>query len=315
LNTLIFVVLNGLIFGLLIEQGKEKPAVRKWTETWANVRWTALENRIIYGFICGLLNAFLICWLVAPAAGFIDGLFIGIAYGYLGKLNREIRPAEIVTWSWAGVLQNMIRFLSSGLLVGLLYGLLTTLFFSGASLFSHFFFGLVIGGAFGLIVGLMSGISNKTLNEHDRVIPNQGIWNSLRNSIFLGLTYGLVFGTFFGFIYGNVFYQIFGPHYVTSHNINSGLLYGPIVGLTTAGLVWIRNGGLACTLHVLLRFLLWRAKDIPWHYPQFLDYTAERILLRKIGGGYIFVHRLLLEYFAALEKPTSSEKKSPKDES
>jgi hypothetical protein len=34
----------------------------------------------------------------------------------------------------------------------------------------------------------------------------------------------------------------------------------------------------------------------------FLDEAAERLLLRKVGGGYIFVHRLLLEYFASLEK-------------
>jgi len=26
--------------------------------------------------------------------------------------------------------------------------------------------------------------------------------------------------------------------------------------------------------------------------------AAERIFLRKVGGGYIFVHRTLLEYFA-----------------
>src|SRR5205814_8403011 len=31
-----------------------------------------------------------------------------------------------------------------------------------------------------------------------------------------------------------------------------------------------------------------------------LNYAAERILLRKVGGGYIFIHRLLLEYFSTL---------------
>ena len=41
--------------------------------------------------------------------------------------------------------------------------------------------------------------------------------------------------------------------------------------------------------------------SVPWHYAQFLDYAAEHILLRKVGGGYIFVHRLLLEYFASLD--------------
>ena len=33
----------------------------------------------------------------------------------------------------------------------------------------------------------------------------------------------------------------------------------------------------------------------------FLDYAAERVFLRKVGGGYIFTHRLLMEYFASLE--------------
>jgi hypothetical protein len=47
--------------------------------------------------------------------------------------------------------------------------------------------------------------------------------------------------------------------------------------------------------------LLWFTKRIPRNYPRFLDYGAEHILLRKVGGGYIFVHRLLLEYFASLE--------------
>jgi hypothetical protein len=32
----------------------------------------------------------------------------------------------------------------------------------------------------------------------------------------------------------------------------------------------------------------------------FLDYTADRIFLRKVGGGYIFIHRMLLDYFASL---------------
>ncbi len=36
----------------------------------------------------------------------------------------------------------------------------------------------------------------------------------------------------------------------------------------------------------------------PPDYARFLDYATERIFLRKVGGEYIFVHRLLLEYFA-----------------
>jgi hypothetical protein len=37
-----------------------------------------------------------------------------------------------------------------------------------------------------------------------------------------------------------------------------------------------------------------------------LDYT-DRIFLRKVGGGYIFIHRMLMEYFAALEADPSAD--------
>lgn len=36
-----------------------------------------------------------------------------------------------------------------------------------------------------------------------------------------------------------------------------------------------------------------------------LDEVADRLLLHKIGGGYIFIHRLLLNYLASLEKKES----------
>jgi hypothetical protein len=45
---------------------------------------------------------------------------------------------------------------------------------------------------------------------------------------------------------------------------------------------------------------------MPLNYPRFLDYAYDRILLRKVGGGYIFVHRLLQDYFASLDTPTKS---------
>jgi hypothetical protein len=48
--------------------------------------------------------------------------------------------------------------------------------------------------------------------------------------------------------------------------------------------------------------VLWGNGYAPLNYVRFLDYAAERVLLRKVGGGYIFVHRMLLEYFASLEE-------------
>ena len=53
--------------------------------------------------------------------------------------------------------------------------------------------------------------------------------------------------------------------------------------------------------HYTLRWLLYRNGSLPFRdLIPFLDYCVERIFLRRVGGGYIFVHRLLMEHFASL---------------
>jgi hypothetical protein len=83
--------------------------------------------------------------------------------------------------------------------------------------------------------------------------------------------------------------------------LRDGATLGLAAGLCYGGAAWVQ--------HWVLRFLLWCTRCVPFNYPHFLDYATERILLRKVGGGYIFVHRLLLEYFAALELPSSSQRR------
>jgi hypothetical protein len=47
-----------------------------------------------------------------------------------------------------------------------------------------------------------------------------------------------------------------------------------------------------------LRFWLARSGVFPWRAVPFLEDATARILLRRVGGGYSFVHRLLLDFFA-----------------
>ena len=119
-----------------------------------------------------------------------------------------------------------------------------------------------------------------------------GLIGELLSGLVSGLTYGLLSGLAYGQNTGLV----------------RGLIVGLIVGLVVGLVVGLLNGGTAWIKHTILRWLLWRAEHIPWNYPSFLDYAAERVLLRKVGGGYIFAHRLLLEYFASLDtRPTPNE--------
>ena len=107
------------------------------------------------------------------------------------------------------------------------------------------------------------------------------MWRSARNAILGALLVGLFVGLFIGAFFG------------LSEGLSIGLGFGLMAGL--------HYGGAACIQHVILRFMLNKNGDIPWDSIRFLDYCAERIFLRKVGGGYIFVHRLLMEYFAGLE--------------
>jgi predicted lipid-binding transport protein (Tim44 family) len=74
-----------------------------------------------------------------------------------------------------------------------------------------------------------------------------------------------------------------------------------IGGLSSGLIALILGGGKACIQHFTLRLILYLDGYIPWNYARFLDYAAERIFLQKVGGGYIFIHRLLLEHFAQME--------------
>ena len=52
--------------------------------------------------------------------------------------------------------------------------------------------------------------------------------------------------------------------------------------------------------NLVLRLLLWKSGAAPLNYVAFLAYAKDLLFLRQVGGGYIFVHRLLREYFASL---------------
>lgn len=69
-------------------------------------------------------------------------------------------------------------------------------------------------------------------------------------------------------------------------------------------LTWLSYGGRACIQHLTLRVALTLNRIIPWDYVAFLDYAVDRLFLQKVGGGYIFMHRLLREHFADLKLPT-----------
>jgi hypothetical protein len=153
-----------------------------------------------------------------------------------------------------------------------------------------------------LVAGSVVGLSFGEIET--RASPNEGIRRSAQNTVVIGLAFGLVFGLAYGLVYGLAFGLVLGLVY--------GLAFGLVFGLAFG----LNAGGEACLKHYVLRLWFIATGSTPWNYVRFLDHAAERILLRKVGGGYAFIHRMLLDYFAArYVEPSSGEAQPAKPSS
>jgi serine/threonine protein kinase len=316
-------------------QAAQRPRKPKWQHPLKHV---GVRNGILIGLLLGLsyvLNSVLsevlfvvMTWLSSAlfywrAIGLGDlpteflsyGLLLGLSGGFLSVLligkPVGITLTDELVWSWRSLGRSLLTksHLSTTLGVTTLIGLSAAVFFGVSSLSSEALSSLVFrlpyqlnhglsaGLSFWLVWGLLQGVSSETIGDQRRVVPNQGIRRSARNSLVFGLISTAIAWPIFtlsGMLSDVQNSVLFDPRDV-------GLSSALLIGLGAGVLAGLLNGGLACLRHGMLRLLLWRSRAIPWNYPRFLDYAAEHILLRKVGGSYIFVHRLLLEYFASLD--------------
>jgi len=245
-------------------------------------------------------------------SGVVSGLASGLVIALTSRIETEIRPAEVVVWSWRRLVQvrslkkKLIVGISSGLTLALLMGL--ALVETSPSLSARLLFLIVLAIALIIVAiivlagGLTSGVSSKLQNERDLTLPNQGMRRSLRNSIRIGLI-GASVGGSISIMAFSLILKLLGAIFTAGlvGQISFLLLCGSLGGTITGLIVGLPNGGIAYIQHISLQLLLWRSNLIPWNYPRFLNHAAEHLLLRKVGGGYIFLHRLLLDYFASLE--------------
>ncbi|MGK7917680.1 MAG: ATP-dependent Clp protease adaptor ClpS [Prochloraceae cyanobacterium] len=222
-----------------------------------------LVNGLIWGLIVVL--SFL-------AAGSGTNLLVGgTIAGIIGAATTKIEPihtVEHLKWSWV----KLQKWLPVGLLLGL------------GGFFSA-------GASWGLFVGL-SGILIAGLIEEEirgKTFPNQGIWQSAKTAVSFGLS-----GGFLCLVGGVGIEGYLGLPYPISMSLFGSGILSLILGLM--------KGGQSCIQHLVLRLILYLDGSIPWNYARFLNYAADRNFLQKVGGGYIFIHRLLQDHFAALAR-------------
>lgn len=263
-----------------------------WREAWGGfVAWSrnCLIVGLIFGLIIGVLSGFASFFsdLSSPFNEINSDILDWLSLSYINSSDTLASRLIIAT-------VNSISILLAGGLIGLFFGLLGVFFW-------------------GIIGGLFRGSKGAGIGKS--VVPNQGIRRSATNAKFMALALGVIGG----FIHGTFLY-LFMEYLINFLSKNIHVIY--VMGwweklycFLVAFLGWAALGwlvfGLACIQHLTLRLILYKEELMPWNYARFLDWACDRLFLQRVGGGYIFVHRLLMEHFAQME--TSAEKGSQSD--
>ena len=303
-------VRNGLLAGFLL---------------WLSYVLVYVLNEMNYGLSYALTAGLRYGLGTALSYALSYGLSGGVLSVLLIEVGTRIKPTDRLAWSWRYPKKGLFskphvnRSLQVAGLIGLFQGvnlwLSTGVWATGLS--NGLSFGLSFGLSYWFLFGLFQNVSKETIDDHLRNKPNQGIRYSGLNGCIVGFScmipVGLSYVQSVGLSYllnVLIISLEYRPGYGLSDELSYGINFllgdglsdllhnGLLVGVSTGLLVGLLYGWLAFLRHYVLRLLLKRSGSIPWNYARFLNEAMDCILLRKVGGGYTFIHRLLLDDIA-----------------
>lgn len=258
--------------------------LERMKRSWFNQKWQRYIGVPIFvaglGLSFGLFFGLSFGLVSGLSFALVSGLSFGLFFGLSDLAIEEQTRLEINR----DVLNSALSYgLTGGLIVGLIVGLSYKLSF-----------GLIVGVVFGLTGGL------KTSSNLDQSYCHVDVSHGVRQSFKNGVVFGVIFGVIFG-ISGELTAGLSEEMRIA---LGSKLSFGPSFGLSLGLIGGLSYGlffGIESTIkHYILRISLWLDGSMPFYYVRFLDACADRILLRKVGGGYMFIHRTFMEYIAAL---------------
>jgi hypothetical protein len=298
----------------MVQESQTVFLIEKIQFTWLEKKGERFFYRIISALVYGVIFAVIFGKILGPiyeehiskVYGLVSAPILGLLLGVIGVLiGGEIKTVESLKWSG----QEFKKSIKQGLIFGLISGLIVTLIRVAIGwLMSEQMSGQITGQMAGLLLGVSYTIVQalKGPEIDTKKVPNQGIKKSALNALFLGIIIAIVVG-----ILRLLSIELWQILHSKSDGISWNIFFFTIPLGLTIGLAF--GGGYAVIQHLTLRSMLYIKGFAPWNYARFLDYATELIFLQKVGGGYIFIHRMLLEHFAQVEPeqvPESSVKVS-----
>jgi DNA-binding SARP family transcriptional activator len=227
--------------------------------------------------------AFLALQVISEAFMFV--LFAHFAFGQ--GYGNDGETVEALRWSGRGSMRGVLPALA----VGLMFSVVVWQLFPAQRTLLQIV--ALIGIPITFLVLMLLGLTDNHLETKTQ--PDQGIRLSAQNALLAGSLASGITGLF-AWIGGAILRGQGLP--VT----NLFWMYCSVVAFLIASLAF---GGFNVINHLVLRLLLWQSGQIPRRYVPFLNAAARHVLLYRVGGGYIFIHRLLQEHLTqkSLEPP------------
>ncbi|WP_161975388.1 helix-turn-helix domain-containing protein [Tengunoibacter tsumagoiensis] len=326
LNRLLIGGLIGWIWG--VEKGtyqtknhKEGQVIHRWCQTPGYLKYSLLTFCFVETSYILISNSH---FDRGEALDPFIALNCAITTGIITLVSKKhfIKPAEVVSWSWTRLRKNLFYrvHIRNSLLIALLFDVACLLSgekgFSSSEVLYTSIDSVLVWAFYWIGVSFFQGFAYETIPEASRVTPNYGIIQSFLNSLFIAPICSLFFTVLYLIIYilfGILNFITIWDSSLTEVYLLHHFIFGLCVGMFAGLSIGLLNGGIACIRHYILRFYLWKSGVFAWDCARFLDQMASYMLLRKVGGGYIFLHRMLLEYFVEQDR-RSSPVASSKDE-
>ena len=272
-------------------------AIATGTSSVVSLLFTGLQNRmpqLLAGFAMASIYVVIYGYLaqpfvyVHPQNTYISRLspiaidWLGMAL-FWGVMRQQIVIIHRITWSWS----RGLWFAMIGSLAYLLLYLPPRFFLLGAYSGKSIPITLGIFQELALVFGLSVAYGGFSLgnspNLKEIVLPNQGMRKAMYNSARLAVGMGSI-GTLAAWYYGN-------------GDLQQHVMLAGAIGLLAA-LFGGQRSGQVLIQHLILRIILWWNRCAPWNYSRFLDFVTRSMLLRRAGGGYLFLHRSFMEHLA-----------------
>lgn len=263
---------------------------------WLPRGWQRAAARLL-GLL--LIAAVLLGGNTAVAAALGRPLVMGPLFGgpmllpvlwFSGGLS--VRPRQELRWSAKAALRRGVILTVCSAGAGALFGLK---FRVGPSLIM----GLVGGMVSSVMTGFVPGDSDAATR------PGEGLRQSARNAVRFAIPAGAFVGAFMGLVVVPLLkaHPELGTLLRTLPDIERNLTVQ--IGTTSILTGLLIYGGAAVLLHAALRVVLAACTPLPLRLVPFLDAVADRGLLRRVGGGWMFQHKLLLDHLAAPGEPAA----------